>query len=353
MVRVSLALLFSLVFIASAQEKAGGKLKVTIKPSDAVSAGAKWQVDSDGVWRNSGDSVSNIPAGDHSVTFKKITNWKAPKAQTVTIVDGQTTNFKKKYKYKGPTNEQTILLPGNVPLVLVSVPAGSFNMGRYTDETDSLANEDPQHQVNFANGFWIGKYEITKGQWQALMGTTPWSGQGYSINNVNSPAVYISWNDAKAFVTALNTHITNTAQGSATCRLPSEAEWEYACRAGTTTRFYWGEDASLTSIGSYAWWNTNAWTAGEAYGHVVGTKLPNAWGVYDASGNVWEWCEDWYHSSYTDAPTDGSAWLSPAGSSRVARGGGWYNTAPSQRSAGRNSAVDTYSSNDFGFRIAR
>ena len=98
MVRSILALLCSLVFVVGAQEKAGGKLKVTIKPSDAVSAGAKWQVDSDGVWRNSGDSVSNVPAGDHTVTFKKITNWKAPKAQTVTIVNGQSTNLKKKYK---------------------------------------------------------------------------------------------------------------------------------------------------------------------------------------------------------------------------------------------------------------
>ena len=100
-------------------------------------------------------------------------------------------------------------------------------------------------------------------------------------------------------------------------------------------------------------WNANAWVASEAYGHVVGTKLPNAWGLYDTSGNVWEWCEDWYHSSYTDAPSDGSAWVSPTGSSRVARGGGWYNTAPSERSAGRNNAADTFSGNDFGFRIAR
>jgi len=338
---------------ASAQEKAGGKLKVVIKTQEAITEGAKWQLDSDGVWRNSGTVVPNLSAGDHTVTFKKVDGWKAPKPQIVEIINGQTTTLKKKYKLKSNPNEQTVLLPGATPLVLVWVPAGSFQMGRYDSEQESYAEESPQHQVTFASGFWMGKYEVTKAQWQALMGTTPWSGQGYSINDANSPAVYISWNDAQAFVTALNTHITNTAQGAATVRLPSEAEWEYACRAGTSTRFYWGDDLLANAIGAYAWYQTNAWNAAEAYGHVVGLKTPNAWGLYDMSGNVWEWCSDWYHSSYTDAPTDGSSWDLPVGSARVSRGGGWYNPAYNSRSALRNSATPTYTSNDFGFRIAR
>jgi len=195
-------------------------------------------------------------------------------------------------------------------------------MGRYPGEQDSDFNEDPQHSVTVP-GFWMAKYELTKRQWQAVMGTTPWAGSSYVhvLDDPDSPAVYVDWDDAKAFITALNSYTGKTF------RLPSEAEWEYACRAGTTTRFYWGDDPSYAEIGSYAWNYYNAYNVGERYAHVVGQKLPNAWGLYDMSGNVLEWCEDDWHNSYTgvDVPTDGSAWVdSPRGLTRVLRGGDWY-----------------------------
>ncbi|OQC03720.1 MAG: Serine/threonine-protein kinase pkn1 [Candidatus Hydrogenedentes bacterium ADurb.Bin101] len=242
---------------------------------------------------------------------------------------------------------ETILLPGSVPLEMICIPAGTFMMGRYPGEVGSYSDEDPQHAVTVP-GFWLGKYEVTKAQWTAVMGTTPWSGQSNVLNDPDSPAVYVSWNNAQAFITALNTH---TGQAF---RLPSEAEWEYACRAGTTTRFYWGDDPSYTVINDYAWWDGNADNVGEDYAHVVGLKLPNGFGLFDMSGNVWEWCEDDWHSNYTGAPVDGSAWVStPRGSSRVGRGGYWNSYGSDCRSAGRFSNYPSDVSSFVGFRLSR
>jgi len=221
-----------------------------------------------------------------------------------------------------------IILPGGVTMEMVRIPAGSFMMGRYAGEQDSYSYENPQHQVTISQDFYLGKYEVTKAQWQAVMGTTPWSGQSSVLNDPNSPAVYISWDDCQAFVNALN------QLGQGTFRLPSEAEWEYACRAGTTTRFYWGDDPSYTQIRNYAWYWGNC--SSEQYAHVVGLKLPNDWGLYDMSGNVWEWCQDYWHGNYTGAPANGSAWESPTSSYRVVRGGSWYYYGRYCRSANRS-----------------
>ena len=243
---------------------------------------------------------------------------------------------------------ETIMLPGDVPLEMVWIPAGTFMMGRYPGEQDSYDYEDPQHEVTLSSGFWLGKYELSKAQWEAVMGTTPWSGQSYVLDDPNSPAVYVSWNDAQSFITALN------GLTGKTFRLPSEAEWEYACRAGTSTRFYWGDDPSYTVGNAYCWWTYNAWDVGEQYAHVVGLKLPNAFGLHDMSGNVWEWCEDDWHWNYTGAPANGAAWAdSPRGSSRVVRGGGWGDDGYYCPSARRFLYSPSGSSSDFGFRLAR
>ncbi len=247
-------------------------------------------------------------------------------------------------------DEISIPLPGGVTLEMVKIPAGSFMMGRYAGEQDSYSYEDFQHQVTISQDFYLGKYEVTKAQWTAVMGTTPWSGESYVLNDPNSPAVYVSWNDINGtggFIEKLN------ALGQGTFRLPSEAEWEYACRAGTTTRFYWGDDPSYTQISDYAWWDGNAWDAYELYAHVVGLKLPNAWGLYDMSGNVWEWCQDYWHGNYTGAPANGSAWESPTSSYRVLRGGGWSGSGHYCRSAirGGDSPDNRYGSS--GLRLAR
>ena len=332
--------------------KATGSLIVKIKPKAAKQAGARWRVDG-GAWQKSGETVDNLDAGDHEVSFKDTPRWETPKDKTVAIGANQETSTIGKYKPARSARSLTITLPGDVPLDFVRIPAGSFMMGQYTNEQGSSLDENPQHTVTLANGFWLGKCELTKAQWQAVMNTTPWSGQSYVITDPNSPAVYVSWNNAQSFITALNTHITNTGQGAATVRLPSEAQWEYACRAGATTRFYWGDDASYTAIDNYAWWYGNAYNVNERYAHIVGLKTANLFGLYDMSGNVWEWCEDWWHSSYTGAPTNGSALVSPTGSARVGRGGGWSHGGDFCRSANRHDLDPSRTYDNFGFRVAR
>ena len=232
-----------------------------------------------------------------------------------------------------------VLLPGGVPLEMVVVPAGSFQMGANDNDSGwSWADELPAHMVTIGYDFKMGKFEITQRQWVALMGTNP----SYFTGNDMRPVEQVSWNDIRGtngFLDKLNQHITATGQGPATFRLPSESEWEYACRAGSQTRFCFGNsdcgatDCNACNLGNYAWYCGNDSPNGTK---PVGGKLPNAFGLFDMHGNVWEWCEDWYHDSYTDAPADGSAWVSPAGSYRVLRGGIWGSNPRGCRSALRD-----------------
>ena len=241
----------------------------------------------------------------------------------------------------------TITLPGDVALEMVWCPPGTFLMGRYAGEQYSSGQEDWQHQVTLTKGFYMGKYELTKRQWQAVMGTTPWAEQSFVLNDPDSPAVYVHSNDAQAFIAALN------GLGQGTFSLPTEAQWEYACRAGTTTRFYWGDDLDCTAIGSYAWYYINASGVREQYAHVVGQKFPNEWGLYDMSGNVYECCQDWYDYPYSASPvTDPTG--PPTGSAHVYRGGAFGNDPEYVRSAHRCEVDVSGVRFAFqGFRIAR
>ena len=248
----------------------------------------------------------------------------------------------------GPCNA-VITLPGDVSLETVWVPGGLFAMGSPDAEPGSNSYEKPQHPVTLG-GFWMGKYEVTKRQWQAVMGVVPsppWTGQSSVLADLDSPAVFVSWAGAQSFVSALNSY---TGQ---TFRLPTEAEWEYACRAGTLTRFYWGDDLSSVLIDGFAWWNGNAFSAGQRYAHVVGGKTANSFGLFDMNGNAWEWAQDWYHDGYTGAPSDGSAWESPAGTTRVIRSGSWSYYAGNCRSATRFGMDPSFADAGMGFRIAK
>ena len=239
------------------------------------------------------------------------------------------------------SGKMTVTLPGNVPLEFVWIPAGSFVMGSPDTEANRQINEGPQHTV-VLNGFWMAKYELTQRQWTAVMVTTPWAGQANVLVNAEAPAVYVSWKDARDFISALN---VLTAKAF---RLPSEAEWEYACRAGTTTRAYWGDDTSGAVVTQYVWQGGIPFHA-----HEVGQKLPNAFGLFDMIGNVSEWCEDDWHDDYTGAPTNGSAWIdSPRGVERSNRGSNFSSDIIFCRSALR--AGDAPSGAGFvgGFRIA-
>ncbi|MDB9414794.1 SUMF1/EgtB/PvdO family nonheme iron enzyme [Microcystis aeruginosa] len=222
-------------------------------------------------------------------------------------------------------------LPKGLTLEMVGLPAGKFLMGSPHSDPDARDYEKPQHQVQ-VNSFAIGKYPVTQAQYQAVMGTNP---SNFS-NNPQNPVENVSWNDAQAFCQKLS-QITGK-----TYRLPTEAEWEYACHAGTTTRFYFGDDAN--QLGNYAWYDGNS----QYTTHPVGQKKPNAWGLYDMSGNVWEWCEDNWHDSYKNAPSDGSAWLNN-NLSHIVRGGSWGNSPRNCRSASRVHYGNRFI--DGGFRV--
>lgn len=245
-----------------------------------------------------------------------------------------------------------LLLMGGCPdkdkiidgIEFVWCPAGSFAMGRNAEEADSRGSEDPQHTVTFDEGFWISRYEITQEQWEAVMGNNPSEFlAGPFINTDRRPVENISWNDTQAFLAALNAQ-----RPGMNYRLPSEAEWEYACRAGSTTRFYWGEDPARSEMGPYAWYEENS--GNET--HEVGGRLPNAWGIYDMCGNVWEWVQDCNHGNYLGAPADGNAWETGNCNDHIVRGGSFYN-GEGCRSAFRGIMAAGSAFGDYGFRIVK
>jgi formylglycine-generating enzyme required for sulfatase activity len=226
-------------------------------------------------------------------------------------------------------------LPNGITLEMVSLPAGEFLMGSPDSDSDASDDEKPPHQVK-VNSFAIGKYPVTQAQYEAVMGTNP----SYFKNNPQNAVERVSWNDAQAFCQKLS-QITGK-----TYRLPTEAEWEYACRAGTTTRFYFGDDAN--QLGDYAWYDGNS----QDETHPVGQKKPNAWGLHDMIGNVWEWCEDNWHYNYIGAPTDGSAWLKNGNDNHsLLRGGSWFGNPYLCRSAFRVILSRRDGSSSYGFRV--
>jgi formylglycine-generating enzyme required for sulfatase activity len=210
------------------------------------------------------------------------------------------------------------------------IPPGTFMMGSENGDSD----ETPVHEVKISQAFWIGIYEITQEQWKNVMGTTP----SHFQNCDKCPVEQVSWNDVQKFIKTLN---SKTKDGS-TYRLPTEAEWEYAARAGTTEDY-------AGDIESLGWYDTNSGLKT----HPVGTKSANPWGLYDTHGNVWEWVQDWYgDGKYPDeSVTDPSGPTS--GSYHIARGGGWDSNAIDLRSANRFSDSPESRFHDLGFRIVR
>jgi len=198
-------------------------------------------------------------------------------------------------------------------------------------------NPEVLHKVTISEPFFLGVFEVTQSQWKAVMGSNP----SYFKNNSNNPVENVSWNDCQKFLTKINT------MGIGKFRLPTEAEWEYACRAGSTTRFPWGNDPNYSQLRQYAWYDGNS----NGTSHSVGQKKPNAWGLYDMHGNVWEWCSDFYGDYSSGNQTDPRG--ATSGSYRVMRSGGWDNFAEQLRSAYRSGDKPTFADVDLGFRLVR
>ena len=244
--------------------------------------------------------------------------------------------------------EKSVQLPGGVKLELVWIPPGEFLMGSPANEKDRSNDEGPQRRVRIAKGFWMGKYEVTQEQWAAVMSTRPWANEKYAKSNPRHAVSYVSWDNCQEFVKRLNTQfpIPNSA-----FRLPTEAEWEYACRAGTATRFYYGDDPDYSRLGHYAWYRKNTYDVGDKYAHSVGQKKPNAWDLYDMHGNVYEWCQDWYGEDYYGKSPSGDPKGPSSGSCRVLRGGSWSYCPVLCRAADRGRSSPSNRNNNFGFRI--
>ena len=230
---------------------------------------------------------------------------------------------------------------------LVLIPAGKFTMGSPATEQDRKEDED-QADVTLTKAFWLGKTEVTQGQWQQVMGTTPWKGKDYVKEGRDYAATYVSWEDAQEFIQKLS------ERDGATYRLPTEAEWEWSCRAGTASRWSFGE--SDGDLGRYAWYggfDGGGNTKDENYAHQVGQKLANPFGLHDMHGNVSEWCEDWYAANYYGKSPPEDPKGPPAGSSRVIRGGGWHYDAVFCRAAFRVAAPPVFRRSRIGFRVVR
>jgi len=234
----------------------------------------------------------------------------------------------------------------SIGMTMVLIPAGQFSMGLPDSDKDAIPVEKPQHRVRITKPFWLGMHLVTVGQFRKFVEAskynagTKWQ-KPFTSQTDDHPVVNVSWSDAKEFCAWL------TKKEGKKYRLPTEAEWEYACRAGTRTKYSFGDNES--DLGDHAWFLLNS----DNQTHAVGQKKPNAWGLSDMHGNAWQWCEDWFDDGYySHSPTDDPTGPTTAGSGRVSRGGGWMAPARGCRSAGRTYGAPGYRFNNMGFRVS-
>ena len=228
-----------------------------------------------------------------------------------------------------------VVFSDGVKIEFVKIPAGAFVMGSPDAEKDRDDDESPQHEVTISKPFYLGQFEVTQKQWTALMSANP-----SKFKNPDHPVDSVLWDQCQHFIDRLN------SLQAGVFRLPTEAEWEYACRAGTTTRYPWGDDLHFVDMPDYAWFDYNS----SRSTHPVGSKQPNPWGLYDMSGNVNEWCQDFY-APYPSAPQTDP--LIQEGSTRIKRGGGFYDFSWNARSAARNPETNPTQLELLGLRVVR
>ncbi len=247
-------------------------------------------------------------------------------------------------------------LTNSIGMKLMLIPNGTFLMGSPESEKGHYSNET-QHEVTISKDYYLGVYEVTQAQYEKVMGSNPSVFQGdimaelhpqtgcvvKDVDSSNHPVDQVSWDDAVEFCRKLSALPEEKAAGRV-YRLPTEAEWEYACRAGGQTAFSFGD--SVKSLEDYAWFKDNS---GDKP-HAVGEKKSNAWGLYDMHGNIWEWCSDWNTAYPQGAVTDP---VGPKeGSYRVSRSGGWDYGAANCRSSYRSGLIPALRILDYGFRVA-
>ncbi|MFM7449618.1 MAG: formylglycine-generating enzyme family protein [Leptolyngbyaceae cyanobacterium] len=244
------------------------------------------------------------------------------------------------HRYECSNESYTLDLGGGVDLTLMLIPAGQFMMGAADDDPDASDSERPQHRVRLSQ-FLLGMTPVTQAQWRVVAGydlvDIDLKAEPSRFKGADLPVERVSWQKATEFCNRLS------QKTGKSFHLPSEAQWEYACRAGTETAYHFGPQIT-TELANY----------GGEIGQTTVIKRypPNRWGLYDMHGNVWEWCQDVWHDNYVDAPTDGSAWLEGGNSAyHVRRGGAWSGYPRGCRSAYRSYINPGYRYNDIGFRV--
>ena len=274
---------------------------------------------------NSPDDVA-VPSSS-AVTPVKAENAEAGAPKTKPVSSGSEPNVP---AGMGVTN--------SIGMKLRLIPAGEFMMGSPGTESDR-DDDETQHRVSITKPFYLGETEVTQEQYQKVMGTNPSQFKG-----PQNPVEKVSWTDAVEFCRKLSAMPAEKTAGHV-YRLPTEAEWEFACRAGTTTAYGFGDDASR--LGDYGWFDDNSGSKT----HPVGEKKPNGWGLYDMHGNVYEWCQDWYGAYPSGSATDPTG--ATSGSVRVSRGGSWKLIARYCRSAIRAWSTPEDRYDILGFRVLR
>ena len=235
-------------------------------------------------------------------------------------------------------------ITNSIGMKLVLIPKGTFMMGSPESE-EGRGEDETQHGVTISKDYYLGVYEVTQAQYEKVIGKNPSRFQGAIVGNENAalPVEMITWDDAVEFCKKLS-DLPEEKKAGCEYRLPTEAEWEYACRAGSKTAYSFDDEEGL--LPEHGWFNRNS----SDRIHTVGLLEPNAWGLYDIHGNVWEWCSDWYGEYPNGALSDPT--VTKKGSYRVLRGGSWFHEAASCRSASRYRNYPSNRNSFIGFRLA-
>jgi len=342
---VAALLLLGIVMLLSTKH---GTVQITLHNADE---NVKVSLDGDTISSDGLNEPLKLKGGEHNLVasspnFETVTqSFQVEKGET-TVVDVTfallTAPFDAQTAQQGQQRwadylKTDVTVTNAIGMKLVLIPPGEFLMGSPRWGQD--------HRVRITKPFYIGQHEVTQGQWTTVTSSRPWVGKGNVKDGADYAVTYVNWDDASDFCMKL----TKQTEDGLTYRLPTEAEWEYACRAGTTTTYYFGDDAS--QIGEHAWINCFSGRHNERYAHRVGQKKPNNFELYDMYGNVYEWCSDWFDQDYYDqSPTDDPAGPS-TGERRVVRGGSWPYDVRSCHSGHRVGDPPDLRTFSLGFRV--